>query len=681
MRMREKTLIAIIAIFAVLILIEFFASNLIVMNSFTGLETNETLQSVSQANSAYHKELDSMDMLLQSWAMRDDSYRYMIHPQADYIERNMQDQAFIAQDLNLLLMVNPSGDIVYGKAFDLKNQTAVFISDDIKAQIDKDSPLMMRSDFDRMSGVLVLPEGPMLVVARPILNSSKQGPSLGTMIMGRYIDENLTRTLAGTTHLNLMIFNLNAPDLPADVQEARNRSESSGSTQIVIPLDDDYIGGYKVIPDVSGKSTLVLRVEAPRLIYQKGRDTISYIILSTLIVGVVIAAIAMVLLDRIVLSRLSNLDAAVKRISSGDDLSARVPVIGRDEIASLSRAINGMLDWLNMSSRELQESESRYHAIVEDQSELICRFKPDGTLDFSNEAYRRYFGTEGQPAQEQNFIQTLPPVTRKGVEDTIRSLSREEPAKIVECRFDINGKTLWLQWNIRAVFGPQGQVVELQAVGRDITELIEDEEQIKASLREKEALLKEIHHRVKNNLQIISSILSLQEIKVTDKASREMLRDSRNRIKTMALIHEKLYGSYDLSSINMDEYIKGLLKNLLSSYGNNKVHTRTDCEDISLNIDTAIPLGLIINELLTNSFKYAFPGDKGGEIFVELHAAGPGKYVLTVGDTGVGIPENIDVRHSNSLGLELVNALVEQTKSSLVVERNNGTVFKITFSA
>jgi len=221
-----------------------------------------------------------------------------------------------------------------------------------------------------------------------------------------------------------------------------------------------------------------------------------------------------------------------------------------------------------------------------------------------------------------------------------------------------------------------GHVVVL----RDITRRKQTEEKIRASLKEKEVLLKEIHHRVNNNLQIISSLLSLQSEYVKDARCTASLEESRNRIRTMALVHEKLYQSENLASINLKEYVKSLVSGLVRSYRVNtdRITPKTNVEDIFLGVDTAIPCGLIINELVSNALKHAFP-DRKGEITVTLHSVDD-IIELTVSDNGIGIPDNIDFKAAETLGLHLVTILAEdQLEGEITLDRSKGTSFKITF--
>ncbi|HZS04520.1 MAG TPA: histidine kinase dimerization/phosphoacceptor domain -containing protein [Blastocatellia bacterium] len=199
------------------------------------------------------------------------------------------------------------------------------------------------------------------------------------------------------------------------------------------------------------------------------------------------------------------------------------------------------------------------------------------------------------------------------------------------------------------------------AVARDITERKRVEEQIRSSLREKEVLLKEIHHRVKNNLQVITSLLNLQSRYLRDQPLQEVFKESQNRVRSMALVHEKLYQSKELAPINAAEYIHNLTTNLLRSYGTDphKIRHRVEVDEVELGVDTAIPCGLLVNEMVSNALKHAFPEGRSGEIRVELRAQGDG-LLLRVSDDGVGLPEGLDFREADSLGLQLVNALATQ---------------------
>ena len=216
----------------------------------------------------------------------------------------------------------------------------------------------------------------------------------------------------------------------------------------------------------------------------------------------------------------------------------------------------------------------------------------------------------------------------------------------------------------------------------DISKCKQKEETIQASLTEKEVLLKEVHHRVKNNMQIVSSLLSLQSNHVEDEKIREMLSDSQDRINAMALIHEKLCESTDFESIDLRLYIDDLVNKLLLSH--QSVHRRIpvtmDVDDISLGMDAAIPCGLLINELLLNALKHAFPGEEKGEITIAAHAIGANSVELVVSDTGVGMPSEVHDQLTQGLGLQLVSILGEdQLRGTVEIKRRHGTEVKITF--
>lgn len=266
----------------------------------------------------------------------------------------------------------------------------------------------------------------------------------------------------------------------------------------------------------------------------------------------------------------------------------------------------------------------------------------------------------------QQFAASAVTSRRMGERSVIHGLRKdgtEFPAEASISKVDVDGQIMFT------------------VIMRDVTQRNEAEERIKASLHEKEALLKEIHHRVKNNLQVISSLLALQARAVPDEATRKKFHESRDRVHSMALLHESLYQSNNLAWIDFPVYIRQLADHLFRSYGvaAERIHLRTDLQKLFLNMDTAVPCGLIINELLSNSLKYAFPEGREGEIHLELRENPDRTARLTVGDNGVGLDPGFDWANARSLGLRLVRTLAQQLDGTLEVGQGPGTGFQLIF--
>ncbi len=257
--------------------------------------------------------------------------------------------------------------------------------------------------------------------------------------------------------------------------------------------------------------------------------------------------------------------------------------------------------------------------------------------------------------------------------------------KMKEGYFDVdvikkNGELQPINFSFTPVY-ENDEIISFVCVGRDNTFHKKSEAKIKAALEEKEILLKEIHHRVKNNLQIISSMLYFQTQQIQDESTLQIFLEGQNRIKTLALIHEKLYQSDDLININIQEYIKSLADSLLRSYGVaiDRIQLTTDIKEVNLSVETCITLGLIVNELLSNSLKYAFPDKQKGNIYISLEPLEGNEFRVTVRDNGIGLPEDFRSEDSNTLGLQLVKSLVNQLRGKLDFENSGGTVFSIEF--
>jgi PAS domain S-box-containing protein len=357
---------------------------------------------------------------------------------------------------------------------------------------------------------------------------------------------------------------------------------------------------------------------------------------------------------------------------------ARIMVSGENEVLIIVRDITDR----KRAEEKLRESEARYRAVVEDQTELICRFRSDGVLTFVNDAYCRYFEKSRADLLGKTFMPYIVDDDREMVQRQFHFIGKDHPIETHEQRIVApNGEVRWQQWTNRGIFDEDGQVIEYQAVGRDITDRKRAETEIERSLEEKDVLLKEIHHRVKNNLQVISGLLLLQSREIADERTIRMLEECQNRIKSMARIHERLYRTGDLARINFGDYIRDVGRDLIRSSGldSRRIVLDIQTEDIYLSVNTAIPCGLIINELLSNAIKHAFPGRRQGRVEISFRKELQGTLKLVVKDNGVGFPEHIDFRRTSTLGLQLVNTLTEQLEGKISMQRDGGTVITVAF--
>lgn len=240
-----------------------------------------------------------------------------------------------------------------------------------------------------------------------------------------------------------------------------------------------------------------------------------------------------------------------------------------------------------------------------------------------------------------------------------------------------NGK--WLYFTATTIKDDEDNVIGAVESLEDVTDRLMAEKELKSSLEEKNLLLQEIHHRVKNNMQVISSLINLQSAQAHDERDRDLFFASRDRVRSMAKIHEKLYASENLAEINFSEYMQSLVSELFIAYEVlPRIKWKMDVEDVLLGVDTAVPSGLIMNELITNSIKHAFPGDMGGEITITLHSSDE-TILMGVSDNGVGLASEIDFKDTQTLGFRLVNSLVQQLEGTIDLERNHGTAFSIEF--
>lgn len=335
------------------------------------------------------------------------------------------------------------------------------------------------------------------------------------------------------------------------------------------------------------------------------------------------------------------------------------------------------------AENELQEREELLSLVTDKMLNVVAHINLDGIFQYISPSVKNVLGYEPSDIMNRNvfeFIELTHPDDLEKVTSTFLRANFSYLPGGVQHRFKrADGRYIWIESLGNPLFDDENEYQGVVFSMTDIDSLKNAEENFRISLEEKELLLRELHHRVKNNMQIISSLLSLQTQHVKDERDLKILESSQNRVKTMALIHEELYSSVDFSHINIGQYIRNLTKELLTSYTDpRQVKLTVNVEEVEIELETAIPLGLLINELVSNSLNHAFPHDQKGEIIVELVKTDD-LFLLCVSDNGVGLPEDIDFTKADTLGFQLVNNLVTQLDGDITMNRDNGTIFMVKF--
>ncbi|MEW6140738.1 MAG: PAS domain S-box protein [Thermodesulfobacteriota bacterium] len=844
MTVRKQALLSVLLTTALLILVLSLVARIFLLGGFSDLEETQVRQTVERMVAAVASQID----LVGRTASQVASWPEMAglgeksHSSSE-IASFLENTAYLL-GIDAAAVLDSRGRVLFSFWRDKLGKNVPEMPQDFLKAVAEDSRFGDRSKSGTHSGVLLLPEGPMILAASPMHPQAGFPPQAARILVARYVNLSEIERLSGGFPFTLTLSSDESKTVPTGNSCP---GLSKWEPVVVKATGPDSLGACGFVTSFSGSNALILRVELPRETYRRGVVTVQWFMLSLLGAGLIFAAVIMFVLDKRIVSRLRDLGAEVSAVAAGGGLTRRVTAAGNDELALLAHEINRMLAALEESESAVKASELRYRAVVEDQTELICRYLPDGTITFANAACAAYLEASSGTLAGRNFFELFAPegaragtrgdgltgpdtpifsgeesipgpdgglrwihwtgraivngqgevreiqavgrdiTERKQMEEALkqardqlekrveertwqllntneRLMEEIDQRKLVEmnlraseeryrtvvedqteiiCRFlpdwtltfvnsaycryygkqpeeligkpifqllphqegertiqhlksltpenpvivsehqvlDANGELRWQQWTDRAIFDESGRLVEFQSVARDITELKEAAKLLRESLTEKEVLLREIHHRVKNNLQVMASLLNLQSDYVENDAQLGIFRDAESRIWSMALVHETLYQSENLALIRVREYVETLAGELLSSYGHLApgVTLNVDVEDISFGIDTAVPLGLIINELVSNALKHAFPRGKPGAILIRLQSVNEGRFELEVRDNGVGMPASQAHKQEKSFGLHLVKALVRQINGELHVDRSAGTGFVVRF--
>jgi len=371
-------------------------------------------------------------------------------------------------------------------------------------------------------------------------------------------------------------------------------------------------------------------------------------------------------------------DKPTAPLEQGHWLASYYPVRARDErILGVGVVVIDVTE-----RRRADEERAQLAAIVASSDDAIIGYTLEGVITSWNAGAERLYGYAADEVIGQPIALLILPERPDELPAILARLRRGERVQHVETvRMRKSGQRLEISLSISPIRDADGRIIGAATIARDITERKQVEAHLKASLQEKDVLLREIHHRVKNNLQAVSSLLNLQAHTIRDPRTRAYFRDSQDRIQTMALIHEKLYQSGNLAQIDFAEYVHDLATSVVRSsrVGQGHLALKFSTENVFFPIATAIPCGLLLHELLSNCVRHAFPDNRSGIIEVTLHRNPQRTYVLIVCDNGVGLPPDLDVRTTASLGLRLVHVLAEQLHGTLMFESHQGTCVTLSF--
>jgi signal transduction histidine kinase len=404
MKLKGKTLLIIMAVLAAFLLTTVIVFNTVFMDSFLELEQEDASRNANRASNAIGQEVKALDVLTRDWASWDDTYAFVEDRNEDYAASNLVDTTFEGAGLNLILIINASDGIVFGTAFDLENETRLPVAQDIMDMIESGGILLMHENLaGGTMGIILTANGPMAISSRPILTSENEGPSRGSLIMARYMDEKFVERLGETTQLSLSMVSVNDPQIPSDFQNALQHLEAEGGI-FIERFSGNSLGAYAAENDIYGNTAVVIRADIPRTIYAQGQATILFSSILIILACMVLGLMMFVLLQTSVIGRLSALGGELDKIGREGTLSARVHTKGNDELAILGNNINKMLANLETSQ-----------AIIAEERENVQRTETE------LQAVKRISEMKSQFISNATHELRIPLVSIKGYVDLVRT--------------------------------------------------------------------------------------------------------------------------------------------------------------------------------------------------------------------------------------------------------------------
>ncbi|MEM4704181.1 MAG: CHASE4 domain-containing protein, partial [Candidatus Bathyarchaeia archaeon] len=446
MKLRWKALIAVGTAFAGVLLISQIILYYPMINNILAIEQSESLKQAHRVADMIAHELANLNATTVDYAAWDDTYEFVQNGNPEYITNNILDEIFINLRLNLILFTNTSKQVVYGKAFDLENSTETAFPQSLLQHLaENDALLTHENETSTITGIINLPEGPLLVASSAITTSLRQGPVQGALITGRFLDTVEISRLYELVHLPIVVQAIGDSWVSTDFQKA-NSSLSREQPYFSNPLDDKNVAGYALINDVYGNPALILRVTMPRDIYAQGITNITYNAVALFVVGVTFCVVSIAYLEKSVLSRLSRLQTEVEKIEKSGDLKAQVSLGGKDELAELAHKINEMLSAIQKAEQSLRESETRLRQITENMFDMVSMIDTTGICIYASPSITKTLGYKPADLLGKPLISFVHLDDLNRLNEAFRKALENKSLPKIECRYKhLDGHYLWLE--------------------------------------------------------------------------------------------------------------------------------------------------------------------------------------------------------------------------------------------
>ncbi len=514
MKIRTKTFITVVLTILALVWVLYANSINIIRSGFLEIEKQTAQQNVDRATEGIWDQARKLSDSIRDWSHWDDSYEFIQDGNEEFRTTNLVDNVFTSLNINILIFIKPNGEIFYSRAYDFLNKLSLPIPLDLEAHLKNNPALWQHTDPKEIyKGLILLPANTnkLLLASSPILRSKGEGAIAGTLIMGRYLDQPVLNILSADQKLSLAIFRVRDPQLPQDFlgtidilatnqpinheftvfgdPDAKPLSpverEQALKSFPVLVLEQDRIAAYSLLRDIYGQPAMILRADMPRTVYRLGERSLKVFFLFLGVASLVFAITTILLLERIVLSRLANLNQEVKQITANHDLHLRIKLRGNDEFGSLAQGINTMLN-------ALAESQERYQSIFENASEGIYQSTIEGRYLSVNLALAKIYGYESI----EDLINSVKTISRQVYVDPDRRreyiLQMDRHNKIFRFESQVyrqDGSMIWISENARAVRDPQGKLLYYEGTIVDITARKIAEEGLRYQQEQSERLL------------------------------------------------------------------------------------------------------------------------------------------------------------------------------------------------